>query len=127
MEFGPTASARLICATGRVAKATTFWSCRVLKSFQTSPEAKLKSPSFAEYKFLANLDQRIDKIRVGRQPGITRTEGQSISRNDGLLQHGPDRSHFRLLEEKGLLKRQEVKDRIEKIKAETKLSFQMVQ
>jgi hypothetical protein len=34
---------------------------------------------------------------------------------------------FQLLEEKGLLKRQEVKDRIEKIKAETKLSFQMVQ
>lgn len=29
---------------------------------------------------------------------------------------------FQLLEEKGLLKRQEVKDRIEKIKAETKLS-----
>jgi hypothetical protein len=34
---------------------------------------------------------------------------------------------FQLLEEKGLLKRQEVKDRIEKIKAETKLSFQMIQ
>ena len=34
---------------------------------------------------------------------------------------------FQLLEEKGVLKRQEVKDRIEKIKAETKLSFQMVQ
>jgi len=34
---------------------------------------------------------------------------------------------FQLLEEKGLLKRQEVKDRIEKIKTETKLSFRMVQ
>lgn len=34
---------------------------------------------------------------------------------------------FQLLEEKGLLKRQEVKDRIEKIKAETKLSFQVIQ
>jgi hypothetical protein len=33
---------------------------------------------------------------------------------------------FQLLEEKGLLKRQEVKDRIEKLKAETKLSFQMI-
>jgi hypothetical protein len=34
---------------------------------------------------------------------------------------------FQLLEEKGLLKRQEVKDRIEKLRAETKLSFQMIQ
>lgn len=34
---------------------------------------------------------------------------------------------FQLLEEKGLLKRQEVKDRMEKIKAETKFSFQMIQ
>jgi hypothetical protein len=34
---------------------------------------------------------------------------------------------FQLLEEKGLLRRQEVKDRVEKLKAETKLSFQMVQ
>jgi hypothetical protein len=34
---------------------------------------------------------------------------------------------FQLLEEKGLLTRQEVKDRIEKLKAETKLSFQMIQ
>jgi len=33
---------------------------------------------------------------------------------------------FQLLEEKGLLQREEVKDRIEKIKAETKLSFQIV-
>jgi hypothetical protein len=34
---------------------------------------------------------------------------------------------FQLLEEKGLLNRQEVKDRIEKIKTETNLSFQMIQ
>jgi hypothetical protein len=34
---------------------------------------------------------------------------------------------FQLLEEKGLLTRQEVKDRIEKLKAETQLSFQMIQ
>jgi hypothetical protein len=34
---------------------------------------------------------------------------------------------FQLLEEKGLLKRQEVKDRIDKIKADTKLTFQMIQ
>ena len=34
---------------------------------------------------------------------------------------------FQLLEEKGLLTRGEVKDRIEKLKAETKLSFQMIQ
>jgi hypothetical protein len=34
---------------------------------------------------------------------------------------------FQLLEEKGILKREEVKDRIEKIKAETTLSFQMIQ
>ena len=34
---------------------------------------------------------------------------------------------FQLLEEKGLLKRDEVKERIEKIKDETKLSFQMIQ
>ena len=32
-----------------------------------------------------------------------------------------------LLEEKGLLTRQEVKDRIDRLKDETKLSFQMVQ
>jgi len=34
---------------------------------------------------------------------------------------------FQLLEEKGLLTRAEVKERIEKLKVETKLSFQMVQ
>lgn len=34
---------------------------------------------------------------------------------------------FQLLEEKGLLTREQVKARIEKLKAETKLSFQMVQ
>jgi len=34
---------------------------------------------------------------------------------------------FQLLEEKGLLTRQQVKDRMEKLKAETKLSFQMIQ
>ena len=34
---------------------------------------------------------------------------------------------FQLLEEKGLLTRAEVKDRIEKLKTETKLSFQMIQ
>jgi hypothetical protein len=34
---------------------------------------------------------------------------------------------FQLLEEKGLLTRQEVKDRMAKVKAETKLSFQMIQ
>jgi hypothetical protein len=34
---------------------------------------------------------------------------------------------FQLLEEKGLLTRQEVKDRIDKLKNETKLSFQMIQ
>jgi hypothetical protein len=34
---------------------------------------------------------------------------------------------FQLLEEKGLLNRQEVKDRIEKIRRETNLSFQMIQ
>jgi len=34
---------------------------------------------------------------------------------------------FQLLEEKGILKREEVKDHIEKIKGETKVSFQMVQ
>ena len=34
---------------------------------------------------------------------------------------------FQLLEEKGLLNRQEVKDRIEKIKKQTNLSFQMIQ
>jgi hypothetical protein len=34
---------------------------------------------------------------------------------------------FQLLEEKGLLTRVEVKDRIEKLKTETKLSFQMIQ
>jgi len=34
---------------------------------------------------------------------------------------------FQLLEEKGLLTRQEVKDRIDKLKVETKLSFQMIQ
>jgi len=34
---------------------------------------------------------------------------------------------FQLLEEKGLLTRQQVKDRIEKLKTETKLSFQMIQ
>ena len=33
---------------------------------------------------------------------------------------------FQLLKEKGLLTRQEVKDRIEKLKAETKLSFRMI-
>jgi hypothetical protein len=32
---------------------------------------------------------------------------------------------FQLLEEKGLLTRQEVKDRMAKVKAETTLSFQM--
>jgi hypothetical protein len=32
-----------------------------------------------------------------------------------------------LLEEKGLLNREQVKERMEKIKAETKLSFQMIQ
>ena len=34
---------------------------------------------------------------------------------------------FQLLEEKGLLTRQQVKDRMEKLKTETKLSFQMIQ
>jgi hypothetical protein len=34
---------------------------------------------------------------------------------------------FQLLEEKGLMTRAEVKQRIEKVKAETKLSFQPVQ
>jgi hypothetical protein len=34
---------------------------------------------------------------------------------------------FQLLEEKGLLNREQVKERMEKIKAETKLSFQMIQ
>jgi hypothetical protein len=34
---------------------------------------------------------------------------------------------FQLLEEKGMLTRAEVKDRIEKLKTETKLSFQMIQ
>ncbi len=34
---------------------------------------------------------------------------------------------FQLLEEKGLLTRQQVKDRMEQLKAETKLSFQMIQ
>jgi hypothetical protein len=32
---------------------------------------------------------------------------------------------FQLLEQKGLLTRQEVKDRVEKVKAETKLSFKI--
>jgi len=32
---------------------------------------------------------------------------------------------FQLLEQKGLLTRQEVKDRVEKLKAETKLSFKI--
>jgi hypothetical protein len=34
---------------------------------------------------------------------------------------------FQLLEEKGLLTRQQVKDRMEQLKVETKLSFQMIQ
>lgn len=34
---------------------------------------------------------------------------------------------FQLFEEKGLLTREQVKERIEKLKAETKLSFQMIQ
>lgn len=34
---------------------------------------------------------------------------------------------FQLLEEKALLTREQVKDRMEKLKAETKLSFQMIQ
>lgn len=34
---------------------------------------------------------------------------------------------FQLLEEKGLLTRQQVKERIEQLKVETKLSFQMTQ
>jgi hypothetical protein len=34
---------------------------------------------------------------------------------------------FQLLEEKGILTREQVKERIEKLKVETKLSFQMVQ
>jgi hypothetical protein len=34
---------------------------------------------------------------------------------------------FQLLEQKGLLTRREVKDRIDKLKAETKLSFQTIQ
>lgn len=34
---------------------------------------------------------------------------------------------FQLLEEKGLLTREQVKQRIEKIKAETKLSFEVIQ
>jgi hypothetical protein len=34
---------------------------------------------------------------------------------------------FQLLEEKGLLNREQVKERMEKIKAKTKLSFQMIQ
>jgi hypothetical protein len=34
---------------------------------------------------------------------------------------------FQLLEEKGLLTREQVKERIEKLKVETKLSFQMIQ
>ena len=34
---------------------------------------------------------------------------------------------FQLLEEKGLLNREQVKERMEKIKAESKLSFQMIQ
>lgn len=34
---------------------------------------------------------------------------------------------FQLLEEKGLLTRAEVKERIEKLKEETQLSFQMIQ
>ena len=34
---------------------------------------------------------------------------------------------FELVEEKGLLNRDQVKERIEQLKAETKLSFQMIQ
>jgi hypothetical protein len=34
---------------------------------------------------------------------------------------------FQILEEKGLLTRQQVKERIELLKAETKLGFQMIQ
>jgi hypothetical protein len=34
---------------------------------------------------------------------------------------------FQLLEEKGLLTRDQVKERIEQLKKETKLSFQMIQ
>jgi hypothetical protein len=34
---------------------------------------------------------------------------------------------FQLLEEKGLLTREQVKERIEQLKNETKLSFQMIQ
>ena len=34
---------------------------------------------------------------------------------------------FQLLEEKGLLNREQVKERMEQIKAETKTSFQMIQ
>ena len=34
---------------------------------------------------------------------------------------------FQLLEEKGLLNREQVKERMEQIKAETKMSFQMIQ
>jgi hypothetical protein len=34
---------------------------------------------------------------------------------------------FQLLEQKGLLTRREVKERITKLKAETKLTFQMIQ
>lgn len=33
---------------------------------------------------------------------------------------------FQLLEEKGLLTRQQVKDRMEELKAETKLSFETI-
>lgn len=34
---------------------------------------------------------------------------------------------FQLLEEKGILTREQVKERIERLKAETKLGFQMIQ
>ena len=34
---------------------------------------------------------------------------------------------FQILEEKGLLTRQQVQERIERLKAETKLGFQMIQ
>jgi hypothetical protein len=62
-------------------------------------------------------------LRRGYQEGKAKASVETMAYYNMILTEAV----FQLLEEKGLLKRQEVKDRIEKLKADTKLSFQMIQ
>jgi hypothetical protein len=75
-------------------------------------------PMYAETRTQSREDQDVDA-----KEGKVKASIETMAYYNMILTE----AIFQLLEEKGLLNREQVKERMEKIKAETKLSFQMIQ